>query len=131
VEAFVSIMMIFGVALIVINSDKYTSEDDVTAKVYQTETAILREIQMNESLREYILGTSGAVEFENFPDDLKNLIEKRIPEYLDCTSKICGIQGICDADDIPEEKNVYVQSVMIAANSETYSPHILKLFCWI
>ncbi len=127
VEALVAILLILGVALVALDKE-YIKKTDITPKVFLTETAILREIQMNESFRDYILGTAEAVEFGNFPPELSGFITKRIPDYLNCTSKICGIQESCNMD--LEEKDIYVQSVMIAANTETYNPRQIKLFCW-
>lgn len=127
VEALVAILLILGVAMIALDKE-YIEKTDITPKVYLTETAILREIQLNESFRDYILDTVEDVEFEDFRSDLNGFIIKRIPDYLICTSKICGIQESCDMD--LGEKDIYVQSVMIAANTGTYNPRQIKLFCW-
>lgn len=127
VEAFVAILLILGVAMIALDKE-YVAKTDITPKVYLTETAILREIQMNESFRNYVVGTAESVEFGNFPSDLSGFITKRIPDYLNCTSKICGIQESCAMN--LGEKNIYVQSVMIAANAEKYNPRQIKIFCW-
>jgi len=130
VEAMVSILLIAGFLILLINNPGKV-EKDVSTKVYATENAILREVQLNSTYRTYILGIGEtSVEFENFNINLKNHITSRVPEYLNCTSKLCDfdINPACDIGSL--EKDIYVRSVMIAADSTTYDPKLLNIFCW-
>ncbi len=131
-EAFIAILLIAGFLTLII-SDYDNGEKDISAKVYSTENAILREVQLNSTYRTYILGigeTSIELEDGNFNANLRNHISSRVPMYLECTSKICdfGTDPVCDIDSLDE--NIYVRSIMIAADSTTYDPKLLKIFCW-
>jgi len=130
VEALVAIMLIAGFLILLMDNNK-EGVKDISAKVYVTENAILREVQSNSIYREYILGIGEAsVEFEAFNEDLKNHITLRVPEYLNCVGKICDFHEnpICDISS--SEETIYVRSVMIAADADTYDPKLLKIFCW-
>lgn len=129
VEALVAILLIAGFLMLIL--DVQAGDDkDISSRIYDSENAILREIQLNSTYRDYILTIPGSIEFDEFNYDLQNHIEKRIPEYLDCTAKICDFETdpVCDIEDLG--KNVYVRSVMIAANTNIYEPKLLKIFCW-
>ncbi|GAJ11607.1 unnamed protein product, partial [marine sediment metagenome] len=54
VEAFVAILLVTGVLLVIINK-QYIGKDDISAKVYDVELSILREIQSDTALRDSIL----------------------------------------------------------------------------
>jgi len=130
VEALVAILLIAGFLVLILDSQT-GEEKDISQRIYSSESAILREIQLNNTFRTYILGVGNTVvEFENFDPLLQSHINKRIPEYLSCKSKICDFatDSICDITS--SEKNIYVKSIMIAGNFDTYSPKLIKLFCW-
>ena len=130
VEALVAILLIAGFLILIIDNQENGGKD-ISDKVYMAENAILREVQSNNTYREYILGIGNtSVEFESFNDDLKNHITSRVPAYLNCTGKICDFDYDlnCDIDSL--KKDIYVRSVMIAADSTTYEPKLLKIFCW-
>ena len=129
VEALVAILLIAGFLILIIDNQENGGKD-ISAKVYMTENAILREIQSNSTFRTYILTITESVEFENFNSDLKNHITSRVPTYLNCTGKICDFayDPVCDIDSL--KKDIYVRSVMIATDSTTYEPKLLKIFCW-
>lgn len=126
-EALIAILLIIG--FLVITIDKGDEKEELSSRIYSVEKAMLKEIQINETFREYILGTTGTIEFENFEQGLKNHITKRTPEYLNCTSKICAFDNVCGYED-DSGKSIYARSVIITANLEVYSPKQIKLFCW-
>ena len=133
VEAFVSILLITGAILIVINKG-YIKTPNITEKVYDTEVAVLREIELNDELRKVVLDIPQSRlpvkwDDENFPLQIREIVNSRIPEYLECSANICALKDICGMADYIE-KDVYVQAVAIAANIQTYSPRQIKLFCW-
>lgn len=134
VEAFISILIIVGVVLMLLNKG-YIGKSDISEKVYDSQIAILREIELNNKMREIILSLDSVpVEWEDFTslnelDQIKDKINSRIPAYLVCTAKICALDQICSLKSY-EEKDVYAQAVAIAANTEIYLPRQLKLFCW-
>jgi hypothetical protein len=139
VEAFFSLLLIAGVFLIVYNKG-YIGGDDISSRVYDLQLSVLREIELNDNLREQILCTPlpcGSLlpevgiedEDESFPEDVKSKIDERIPDSFICRSKICEINEICELNEYID-KDVYAQSVVIAATLEIYSPRQLKMFCW-
>ena len=133
VEAFIAIILIASVLALVINQ-RNTGEQEIPTEIYNKEILILRKIQLNNSLRQEVLDSSPPVSSleQGFPSNVKDKITEEIPGNLDCVAKICEINEACNFEEISEEigGDIYVQSVAIFANLETYAPKQLKLFCW-
>ena len=134
VEAFVAILLIAGVLLIVLTKGD-TGKGDISKEVYDVELSILREIQLNDTLRADILSlTSLPVEWEDFPINVKQKIIERTPENLNCIGKICEITDVCNLGEEATTKNdVYAQAVGIspsAGNPLEQSYRKINLFCW-
>lgn len=131
VEAFIVVLLIIAVLLVIIN--QANKGENISSRVYKSEVAILREIQINDSLRDDILN-SGELpviwDSESFPSDVKALIEKRNPGYLNCTAKICTPEDSCHLDSYPD-KDTYANSITITSTLSSYSPRQLKIFCWM
>jgi len=132
VEAAFSIMLIAGVILIVINQNS-SSNTDISDKVYNIEVSILKEIQTNETIREDIanvpLPLPSAWGSPGFPGSVKDKIGSRIPNYLNCTAKICFLNDSCSLGE-SVDKDIYSQSIAITAvlNQQVYRQ--VNLFCW-
>ena len=96
VEAFIALLLIAGVLLIVIDKG-YIAKTDISSKVYDAEISILREIELDDNLREDILDSDLPMYWDNelFPQNLKNRIDERTPSYLECKAKICEMDEIC------------------------------------
>jgi len=136
VEASIAVLFIAGVVLVVINNNEAGGNDEISQKILNEEVSILREIQLNSSLREDVLSPSLSLPVEsgeaNFPQDVKDRIDSGTPIYLECVSKICSIEDECVLT-VENDKSVYAESVLITTNPETptpYSPRKLKIFCW-
>lgn len=132
IEAFFAILLIAGVLLFVIN--KGYPQENTSMKIYEKETEILREIEINSSLRGDILSVSLVpVEWANFTSagltDVKDKITNKTPNYLNCSAKLCEINKKCKIEQ-PTLKDVYATSIGIFANAEEYDPKQLRLFCW-
>lgn len=135
VEAFVAILLVAGVLLVVVNRG-YLGGEDISSRVYNFQISFLREVEKNSELREYILELPednlpigwGSFKSENL-ENIKELLEKRIPNYLNCELKVCKPELVC-AFEGGLDKNIYAQAVIIAANQDIYSPKQLKMFCW-
>ena len=126
VEAFIAVLLIAGVLLFVINKG-YIGKRDISEQVYKVQLAILREIELNSTLRLQILTS----EDYTVPEDVRNKISERMPDYLEFTSAVCDLEELCPIPEgSPVEKDIYAQSVAIAAEAEKYNPKQLKLFCW-
>lgn len=131
IEAFVSVMLILGVALVVIAQNS-NFQDDISEEVYDAEVGILRGVQINSSLRSQVLEVETLpVELggAGFPSGVKSKIEELIPVYLNCTAKICELDDTC-VPEVEASNDIYAQSVMISSDLEIFAPRQLKLFCW-
>ena len=135
VEAFVAILMVTGVILIIINKG-FVEKEDISATVYDVEIAILREIQLDDSLRNDILNVMILPmewDHDNFPSRIKEKIIDRMPNYLDCEAKICDMNENCELNEYPK-KDVYAQAVAITTTLQSPPGTLfkqLKLFCWV
>ena len=147
VEAFVSILLIVGVLLIVINKG-YIGKD-ISSRVYETEQTILRGVQLNDEFRGNILISNKSgyghsigesplpIEWEEFNNEeerilqgVKNKIIEQIPSYLDCKAKIFELDDPCILEETVSGE-IYTQTATIVANYAVFSPRQLKLFCWV
>ncbi len=130
VEVFIAILLLTGILLVVIESTP-KQEDEKILKIYEKEASILRDIELNTTLRAEVLNSVPPVEWTGFDSSLP-LIKERIisftPPDLECQAKICGMVDSCVIGEFVK-KNVYVSSVVISANLNTYSPKQLKLYC--
>jgi len=131
-EAVIAVLLIASVLLVVLGQDSVKKDDD-SLEIYKVEISILREIQLNNSLREDILGiVSLPVEWDDFNSqglgEIKEKINSKTPDYLSCRAMLCEMIADCILDNWSGGE-VYVQSIAITANLTTYSPRQLKLFC--
>lgn len=131
IEAFFAILLIMSVLLVVINQNYKIKE--IPTGIYDRELEMLKEIQLNESLRVDILNSTPPVEWADFEsaglNNLKVRIENSTPSYLECGAKICSISNECNINS-NVSKSIYVSSARMFANLNMYSPKELKLFCW-
>jgi hypothetical protein len=134
VEALVAILVIAGVVLIVINQNE-NKKENISSQISSFQIAILREIQLNNSLRQEITAVQDSwlpVENDSFSQNASltwGKIVEKTPGYLECVEKICATSDSCLFADSPS-KTVYAQSVIISTTLQTYNPRLLKLFCW-
>lgn len=130
VEAFVAILLVAGVLLIVVNRNNNTTSD-LSDRIYNAEISIIREIQVNDSLRNEIVSLSAPIEWDNsaFPVNVKKLITSRTPNYLDCVAKICQTSDSCFLTAY-SDKDTYAQAGIISGTQHEINTLQLKLFCW-
>ncbi len=133
VEASVAILLIVIVLLIILNRE-YIEGADVSPIVNKKQVAVLREIELNETLRNSVLGVSESslpIELESFPEDIKEKISNAsVLKFLECNAKLCKLDdNVCVFSSV--DKEIYVESVIITANLTAYNPKKLRLFCWM
>lgn len=131
-EAVIAVLLITSVLLVVIGQDSVKKDED-SLKIYKIEISILREIQLNSTLRGDILDIGSLpVEWDDFDliglGEIKDKIVSKTPDYLNCTAMVCEMTGDCILEEGLGEE-VYAQSITITANLTKYSPRQLKLFC--
>jgi hypothetical protein len=131
VEVFVSILLIAGV-LIAVNSRNSSNDNTFQKDVSQKEIAILRDIQLNDNLRNDILNVATLpLEWEDFISQIPNVRSRIVelsPKDFDCRAKLCELSDECVMEGLPEG-GVYAESAVISATLNSYSPRQLKLFC--
>jgi|SRR3989338_3354736 len=137
VEAFIAVLLITGVLLVIINKG-YIGKQDISSKVRETLTAILREIQLDKDARTEVLGIvipddENGVEINelNAPNTW-SIITGRIPDYLQCRAMVCGLDVVCELPSYGDllDKDIYTETVAITTDLTDYIPRQLKLFCW-
>ena len=123
-EVFFSILLLAGVLTIIINMNSHQTNSKFE-NIYKEESLVLKEIQLNNSLRSEILNSPLGYVTGN----INQTINKKMPSYLECLGKICVLNSECIADDLPE-KEVYAKRVLITSDLNKYEERELKLFCW-
>lgn len=130
-EVFVSILLVMGVIFFVLNRGSVYSES--SRDVYEMEISILKIIQLNETFRGNVLDADMPVNWSGFDaeglGEIKDIIEEKKFESYDCQAKVCSLRELCVLDELVLN-DVYVQSVVISSDSNSYSPRQLKIFCW-
>jgi len=126
-EAFIAVLLVIGIAIIVVGGG--IQIEGISEKVYDVEISILREIQLNNTLREEILLTSGTIELNDSSLKTQNKIIAKTPRWLECIAKICPPESWCLLGG-ESEKSIYAQSVLITSTLDIFNPRQLKLFCW-
>lgn len=145
VEAFIAILLVAGVLLLFINKGYLGGKTDISEKIYQAQLSILREIELNEDLRERILTAGDSIKSISggtpevryyspnppFPSAVWDAINKKIPDYMKCNAAICEMDKVCpSSDQTPTDKDIYAQAVSITATPKRDGFRQLKLFCW-
>jgi hypothetical protein len=131
-EVFVAILLLIGVLVVVVNTINAPDKNKFYTEIYKNELGILRDIELNNTLRTEVLSANPPLEWNNFDDNGLQEIKTRItylsPPNLECKAKICWMSDACILDELSGD-NVYAESVIISANLSVYSPRQLKLFC--
>jgi hypothetical protein len=130
IEVFIGILLITAILVVSLNNP-YLTKGDAYEKFYTIENGILEEIQIDNSLRAVVLQTSTPVKWNdaNFPIQIKNKINLKKPNYLNCSANICGLNEICEIENLPKQ-DIYVESIAITSTLQNYNPKKIKLFCW-
>ncbi len=130
VEAFVAILLLAGILLMMVG-EGYIGKKDNSKEIYNAQVAVLRDVQVEESLREDMLEVEEAqvkTGDDGFPLNVQAKIDSGLPGYLGCEAHICDIDSECSATGLPD-KSIYVRSVFISDPAEENNKQ-LKLFCW-
>lgn len=128
IEAFISIMMLLGLILLIINNNHINSRD--SKYILQKESDILSQIEMNNTLRQSIIQTTDYTLNSNdtaFNSELKNYVNRTVIGYK-CYLKVCLPDGICNMD-LNSQKNIYAKETLITSSLSEYNPKKLKIFC--
>ena len=130
-EAITAIFLIAIVVLIIL-ANSTVKEDNFFKEIYNAEIFILRDIQLNNTLRTEIINVATLpTEWDSvsFPSLTKARIINKTPSYINCSAKICDTGDTCLLAGA-EDKSIYAENVIITATNTEYNPRQLKLFCW-
>ena len=129
-EVFVAILLVMGVIFFILNES--VSEDTISNDIYEMEISILRNVQLNDTFRNAVLGADIPSDWNDFDsgnlNSIKSMINEKKLNNLECEAKICSLEETCISDS-DVKKDIYAQAVVISASSNVYSPRQLKLFC--
>ena len=122
-EAFMAILLVMGVLIIMVSDERIVG-DEIDLRIQNAQIGILREIQINDTLRDRILD-------KNKLDNIVGNRTMQIDFLENCESEVCSVSKKCDLNNEKlEGKNIYVQSIMVTSTLDEFNPKILKLFCW-
>jgi hypothetical protein len=122
VEAFLAVLIVVSAVLIVMSKNQ--ARIDLSGDVNYKQRQILDIIAKDDSLREKVINDSA-----NNVAELNYQISLMVPKNWNFTTKICGIEDICNTD-VPLDREVYVSQIIITSSIDQYSPKKIKFFVW-
>ena len=131
IEAFIAVTLIIVVLVIILNQQS-SQQTDASQSIYNYEILILRNIELNNTLRNETLNVSvlpSTWDNSTFPADVKSKIISLMPSSLTCEAQICATNNTCDFWKTIDT-SIYAQSIFITSTLYEYNPLQLKLFCW-
>ena len=135
VESFLSALLLIVVLVLIVNQQNApTNVNNNVDQIYGHEALILRNTQLNYSLRAAIVGIAdGDLPLKStdsgFPTDLNSTINFETPSALGCESQICATNSACDYWRNTKTA-IYSQTTLITSTLSDYAPRKLRLFCW-
>lgn len=123
VEAIIAIVIILIVIFTLIPK-KIEKSAKVPSIVEASQNFILKEMTVNETIRECIVNNT---ECEN-STIFKSIIEKNVPAGYEVAYKICDTSNCVTNTSI--DKDVFVNDIFIASTLETQNPKIVRLWTW-
>jgi len=131
-EAFISILII-GSLLTFMISERRDLQEDFSHRIELHETSLLNLVQTNDTIRSEILELNEIPKESNesdFPTVLNSTLSQINTNLINCEYKICSPEEDCLLTNMPDKKEIYINSRIISANQEIYNPRSLTLFCW-
>ncbi len=135
VESFTTILLIATVLLLILNKTSL-SESEKAEQISDRAYAILREVQLNNTLRASVVNVdvTGKIIWGNFNETnglslLKEMITDRVPKQLICEAQLCELSDECVLET-NVDGSIFTRSALLSATNEMYNPKRLKLFCW-
>lgn len=127
-EAFMAIVLLLGMLIIVVNNINETQDN--TSIIEKNNIKILRNIEMNSTLRTEIINSGVPLNSssESFPTQLDNYLNSNVLIGTNCTLYLCGLYSECFVDYTDTES--YSSSVYVFSNQNTYNPREVKISCY-
>jgi hypothetical protein len=128
VEAIIAVVIIF-IFLIGVVVKNQKAEPDVPKDIELLQNVILNEIENNESLRDYTLGSS-TKDLEYLNNFINNSIGITNTNTDFNISIVNLTQEIPINIGLPNKKTVYARSLIISSNFTTDDSRLLMLYLW-
>ena len=131
VEVFIAILFLVAFLSVAITQSNLKNQR-ISELISEKENMVLDLVQDNDTLRNEILEVIVPIDsFEvSFPTQLENTLNHTSLNSLNCSYKICSSDASCEMQNLPTEKEIYVESRFIFSNLEIYSPRKLNMFCF-
>ncbi len=129
VEAFMAIVFLLGFVMIVLMV--YNSSEKDANSLQKNNLVILNAIETQNNLRSEVFSAS-LPSYSNdsgFSPVLKSYLVNNSLYGENCSLYICSQTDICNFNE-NVAGNVYSSEVLLFANSSSYSPRKLKIFCY-
>ena len=129
VEAFMAIIFLLGFVMIVLMV--YNNSERDRNSLQKNNLVILNGIETQDSLRNEVFSAPFPSYSNNsgFSPILKNYLGNNSLQGENCSLYICSLEDICNFNE-NIVGNVYSSEVLFFANSSSYSPRKLKIFCY-
>lgn len=126
-EAVLGILMLAGVLLLMVDTDKVQQRED--EYINDLILDILDDIAENESLRVRVLAQG------DNDLTLDNMVNGSLPNGLNFSMEVCDLASKDCSDShpvkiIPTNKNLYTEERIISSTISTYDPKIFRLYVW-
>jgi len=124
VEASISMMILFGLTLGLLQQQ--AEKPDIAKQVYKIQHQILSEASDDPCIRNAVLSRNETL--------LKNFIAKRLCHLpYNFTVNLCAPTEAClfpEQTEKPKGKDIYADSIIIAANLTSFNPVKISMFAW-
>ena len=123
-EATIAILLISGVLLVMYS--RSVDKVDISERVYSLQQEVLMDIALDSVLRDYAL-TDDELALDVFADT-------KMPNAFNFRVRVCALGTACklNSTDViaTRNKDIYVESIVIAGTHDTYDPKKVRLFVW-
>jgi hypothetical protein len=120
-EAVIAITLIIGFLLYMIVNN--SPGRDITGDINQREQYILNSVSKNDALRADILN--------GLNTNVNSYIAGMISPSWNFTTNICDLNQICNQGTRPNDRDIYVNEIVISSTNANYGPKKLRLFVWV
>jgi len=129
-EAVIGVIIIIIVSYTLI-SRQVSNEAEQPLNLYDSMGYINTKIELDENLREGIVDPAKGFGM-GIDNLLEDIIEAAKPKNFDFTCMICSNTSInkCYSDNVPLEKDVYVNDLLIASAGVLQDPKIVRMWFW-
>lgn len=133
VEASISILIILGVLLVLVNVNKIRIEEDLTPRL----SPLLAEMAENLTIREMVINYNPVLAEDNginmeILSQFYSFLDTRIGRNFEYKVRVCQPDKICALDYYPDTGNVYAADRLFSTTlNSDFTPKRVKIFLWL